>query len=299
MSKRKREGNETEEEDNHIDSETPSIVFPITVEVTMSDSPMESTDEEEMISDEEDVLDNIFRPLLFPMALRFLWARNDVMHGIEEEGARGNFTSLEYAMANRYLRAYLNTSARDASTGLLDTILGYYFRNGDMQFPSLDTLVEIIAERPCGCTLLYDRNILRSAYRHAISGTDWAFIPSCAEVDMMIEYNTLQNRWPSFDELVEFASRQLQFLTDPENFHQRDRVHVPAMNIENLPVIKGEAGHTCAVCHEEISVDQEALVLEPCKHRYHNVASDCLGGGSIRTWLGQHNFCPMCKSKVN
>ena len=252
-----------------------------------------------MVSDDEieDALDTIFRPLLMPMALRFLWAGADVRSGTETR--RGRFTVLEYAMASRYVTSYLNPAARDSSTGLLDTILGFYFRNGGSTFPTLDQLVEIVATRGCGCLLAYDEELLKSAHKWCISGGNWAFIASCEEIDIMMEYHTLQNRWPNFEEILEFSARQMQFMMDPEGFHQRDRIHVPALNVDFLPVEKGGNGDTCAICHEEITEAQEALILEPCKHRYHNSSETCLGGASIRTWLNQHNFCPMCKGKVN
>jgi len=46
----------------------------------------------------------------------------------------------------------------------------------------------------------------------------------------------------------------------------------------------------CAVCTEEISVDEEAKQL-PCNHLYHS--------GCIIPWLHRRSSCPMCRFQIN
>ncbi|KAK7243460.1 hypothetical protein RIF29_38257 [Crotalaria pallida] len=46
---------------------------------------------------------------------------------------------------------------------------------------------------------------------------------------------------------------------------------------------------SCAVCKDDVSVDDEAKIL-PCNHLYH---SDC-----ITPWLVSHDSCPLCRFRL-
>ena len=52
--------------------------------------------------------------------------------------------------------------------------------------------------------------------------------------------------------------------------------------------ILGDEGKTmCSICQEDVSIGDEVVQLEACKHWYHDL---CIG-----PWLDEHAECPMCR----
>lgn len=73
--------------------------------------------------------------------------------------------------------------------------------------------------------------------------------------------------------------------------------HPPASEeaIEGLSVVKNEVmselieRSSCSICYEGYKVEDVAVGL-PCEHVYHK---EC-----VRTWLMQHNSCPICRASI-
>ncbi|KAK4892624.1 E3 ubiquitin-protein ligase dzip3 [Elasticomyces elasticus] len=65
-------------------------------------------------------------------------------------------------------------------------------------------------------------------------------------------------------------------------------------NLQTRPIAQSDAGEEgkiedCCICACEMEVDMVVTVL-PCEHWFH---TEC-----VRTWLGEHRSCPMCRSKL-
>jgi hypothetical protein len=303
--KRSREEEETESEEPQPQQvRAANVIFPLAI-----DLEFETTEDEPINEDEDDIsmtegpddrvdelLDRIFRPMFMPLPLRLIFEH--VAQAASQSPPIQQFTALQYTMATRYVQTYINIDASFVSPNVLNLVLTHYVDSGNDEFPAWDDLLSSAEFRQCGCRSVYGAALIREIYTWSMRCSDYCFLPSCAEVDAMVEFNTLSGRWPSIAELSEYTARQAQFFQDPVQYHQRDRQHTPFIHVDGLPMIRNQPGFTCAICHDEISAEQEAIVLQPCNHRYHNSPESCLGEGSIRTWLAEHNFCPLCKTKV-
>jgi len=89
-----------------------------------------------------------------------------------------------------------------------------------------------------------------------------------------------QNQGDEFIEFVEFA---------PFDFDSI-RGSLPAAKsiVQNLPTVILK-NVICAVCQNEISLEEEAKCL-PCTHHYH--------GECILPWLEIRNTCPVCRFEL-
>lgn len=62
--------------------------------------------------------------------------------------------------------------------------------------------------------------------------------------------------------------------------------------VDNLPLVvlnKGDDNVICAVCKDEILIEEKVIQL-PCRHHYHG---DC-----IKPWLSIRNTCPVCRFEL-
>ncbi|GMP81718.1 hypothetical protein CsSME_00036336 [Camellia sinensis var. sinensis] len=67
-----------------------------------------------------------------------------------------------------------------------------------------------------------------------------------------------------------------------------------AAELEKLPKITGKElamGTECAVCLDEIEVDQPARLVPGCNHGFHLQCAD--------TWLSKNPVCPVCRAKLD
>ncbi|KAL7207405.1 hypothetical protein ACSBR1_029373 [Camellia fascicularis] len=67
-----------------------------------------------------------------------------------------------------------------------------------------------------------------------------------------------------------------------------------AAELEKLPKITGKElamGTECAVCLDEIEVDQPARLVPGCNHGFHLQCAD--------TWLSKNPICPVCRAKLD
>ncbi|GAB4828376.1 hypothetical protein Ancab_035374 [Ancistrocladus abbreviatus] len=66
-----------------------------------------------------------------------------------------------------------------------------------------------------------------------------------------------------------------------------------AAELEKLPKVSGKGlvlGTDCAVCLEEIEIEQPARLIPGCNHGFHLECAD--------TWLSKHSACPVCRAKL-
>ncbi|KAK7321820.1 hypothetical protein VNO77_32793 [Canavalia gladiata] len=65
-------------------------------------------------------------------------------------------------------------------------------------------------------------------------------------------------------------------------------------DLEKLPKITGRElvlGTECAVCLDEIGIDQPARLVPGCNHGFHMECADA--------WLSKHPLCPVCRAKLD
>ncbi|KAG8654536.1 E3 ubiquitin-protein ligase ATL23 [Manihot esculenta] len=64
--------------------------------------------------------------------------------------------------------------------------------------------------------------------------------------------------------------------------------------LDKLPKITGKElvmGTECAVCLDEIEIEQPARLVPGCNHGFHLQCAD--------TWLSKHSVCPVCRGKLD
>lgn len=200
------------------------------------------------------------------------------------------------------------------SLKIQNILLDYFYQNEEM-FPSFDTFVNLIYNNRCLCS---DRvsYIYQSFSRN--SGTEeenyiknitvdfvmlHGFYPSCNYFSYYIEFFIIHNRIPTDDELSSFIERAREFNISPEDFHQKDKLLVPTLNIDKLVVeefsnISSPVNDCCAICREDFHPQTKTIKLSPCNHLFHSNNSECLQDASIINWLHSYNFCPLCNTKI-
>nr|XP_004499306.1 E3 ubiquitin-protein ligase ATL23-like [Cicer arietinum] len=65
-------------------------------------------------------------------------------------------------------------------------------------------------------------------------------------------------------------------------------------DLQKLPTITGKdllAAPECAVCLDEIGLDQSVRVIPGCNHSFHLECAD--------TWLSRNPLCPVCRAKLD
>ena len=186
----------------------------------------------------------------------------------------------------------------DFNVNILNVVLEYYTSTNEERMPTLPILIHMLVED------LTRFHTFELPYNHIFNIVEYwvtheGFLPHPNDYEAMYEYHLLHARYPSQEELDEFTRRTIEFFLNPEAYHQHDKIHVPALNVDKIVVeLNQETGKVCCVCQDDIEINQRCLKLPPCQHIYHADAHDCLENGTIYSWLAQHNTCPMCKTKV-
>lgn len=181
-----------------------------------------------------------------------------------------------------------------------NSVLELYYATNAYELPDIDQIIDKLFENRCSCVLDYPHIYIKKVIKQCILYTGG--LPSCELYPQYIEYYVLHGRIPIDEELEEFIRRVIEYSRNPEEFHQKDKEFVPALNVDLLPVekyIKIEKEQACCICQEDFCEEQDIITLLPCKHKFHNKSEECLEGGSVLTWLEKYNYCPMCKTKVN
>ena len=181
-----------------------------------------------------------------------------------------------------------------------NAVLELYYETNAYELPDIDHIIDRLFEIRCSCVMEYPHAYVKKVIKQCILYTGG--LPSCELYPKYIEYYVLHRRIPTDEELEEFIRRVIEYSRNPEEFHQKDKEFVPALNVDLLPIekyLKSEKEQACCICQEDFCEEQEVITLLPCKHQFHNKSEECLEGGSVLTWLEKYNYCPMCKTKVN
>lgn len=163
---------------------------------------------------------------------------------------------------------------------------------------SRDEIESLFCIVDCICELPYPENDIVNIKKLYLQkqGTFYR----CAELPFVYQYFILHKDIPNEEELIEFVQNTLQFELNPEEFHQKDKVLVPTLNLDKLsPIVKDSyIDSICSLCQNEIG-NNSFFKIPPCNHIFHATKEACLGESSILDWLSTNTQCPNCKTKVS
>lgn len=169
--------------------------------------------------------------------------------------------------------------------------------DNDENLPTIEELENEFCIISCPCEVEYDPETVINIKKECLRKRGCFY--NCMQFLFVYEYYYLNRIIPTDDELQEIIQRYSDFTRDPEEFHQKDKVHVPVLNLDKLsPIVKDTyINENCSLCQEEIG-SSSFYKLPPCNHLFHACAEKCLGTSTIMNWLSKNNFCPNCKTKV-
>lgn len=205
----------------------------------------------------------------------------------------------DYGNAKKYFIENIkkNKSCDYVSIALLNILLDFK-KDHRQTFPTTEQVVEMVFNMRCQCVYFSSESSIKLLISDYIS--ERSDVPNCRDYSTLLEFHILHKRLPSDEELEEYTRRTMNFFINPEEFYQKDKVHVPTLNIDKLPVTQydGKSCSTCSLCQEDFTEKQNVIILQPCGHHFHYDKIDCLDTANIITWLEQNNFCPLCKTKI-
>jgi hypothetical protein len=163
--------------------------------------------------------------------------------------------------------------------------------------PIKEQFEEAIGSPTCMCEFQYDTQILKMVKLDRLS--KFGMLYTCEELIFVIQYYTLNKTIPTDEELLEYIRNNIEFENDPEQFHQKDKIHVPTLNLDKLsPIIKDtKVEEYCSLCQEQIG-NNAFYKLPNCHHLFHASKEHCLEESCIIDWLSKHKYCPNCKTEV-
>jgi hypothetical protein len=217
-----------------------------------------------------------------------------------------SFSSEDYELALTYFNHIIHEDEADfivdynanVCVNVLNLLLEYWMEHERESFPDYEYVVnQVCRELMRSFHIDFEQEDLFDIVDHYLH--IWGFLPAPMELQHVYEFFTFNGEYPTYTQLQEMNQRALAFFTNPELYHQQDKIHVPALHIDKIERVKNtEQNVVCCICQEEIQLEQTIIRLPPCNHTYHVEANECLGDGSILTWLAENNTCPMCKRKV-
>lgn len=121
-------------------------------------------------------------------------------------------------------------------------------------------------------------------------------IPVCTYVSINLEFYRQEGRIATYEELSNYINNLYRVETDPEQFHQEEKLRFPTPNLDKLHPVKCCKEDNCGLCMDEIKKDQECFQLN-CGHIFHSDSDSCIGN-TIKKWLSENKSCPLCKREV-
>ena len=214
------------------------------------------------------------------------------------------FEDEQYHDINSYFCSIIRpaTIHNEPSASLLNLMLDIYIKQlHEERYPTLDEIVDEMFTYRCVCLYFLPETDLRLLLKEYV--LEKCDIPKCSDCHILIQYFILHKTLPSESQLSEFILRTLNFIQSPEEYHQQDKIRVPTLCIDQLPITTitpsiVEQDRCCPLCQTDFELDQKIITLLPCNHMFHHTNQDCLENSSIITWLNENNYCPMCKTQV-
>ena len=179
---------------------------------------------------------------------------------------------------------------------LLNIMLDYYFEH-ELEWPTKEQIVKSIFDQDELILEQYDRgDIDEMLYYYVFSE---AVIPLVSSVEHILEYYHLMNVFPNEEQLSLYIYNNHRFNVNPEEYHANDKIHVPVLNIDRLPIsIHRGDSIPCSLCQCDIIEGEDKVEIQPCGHLFHAREKNCLEEASIFKWFETESLCPLCKVKV-
>jgi len=178
---------------------------------------------------------------------------------------------------------------------ILHTIIDHINEDENNEFPSLSILQEELCSVSCVCEVQYDEENIIDMKKHYMM-TEGRIIRNCLEEEIIIEFYTINKKYPTRDEIKEYYQNSVEFERDPVEYFNSDKVDRPSTILSD-DIIKEPTepiNENCSICYEQIN--QSKYYELPCKHMFHINKEDCLGEACIVEWFEKNNFCPNCKT---
>ena len=220
---------------------------------------------------------------------------------LRDEWMEMNKSRLGTILRHQDFESYINSP----SIKILNILLDFFYKNDEM-FPQLDMFYNLIYNDRCICSNRFNTTQSNIELIKKIV-IDFVLLysnyPNCNYYSFYIEFYILHNRIPLDEELEVFLNRVREFEISPEDFHQKDKLFVPTLNIDKLKnldfgLVENPVNDCCAICRDEFEEKTQVIKLEPCNHLFHFKNDQCLQDASIFNWIQSYNFCPLCKSKI-
>jgi len=223
------------------------------------------------------------------------------------------YSSEEYSFArDEFKKLAESCEAREmqeVSTKMLNAMIDFYYDHDCEEWPLKQDIVQRVREMPCGCIFAFTGRQTQSCFQmfEEEEITDLLYyylfskgrVPRCEEIRPILEYNTLMSEYPSPEQLQEYILNTFSFYSNPEDYHQQDKMHVPVSHPERIPVVCHVGDPIgCGICQSDIIESQDKIQLPKCNHSFHAHSADCLESASIYTWFQSESTCPLCKEKV-
>jgi len=205
-----------------------------------------------------------------------------------------DFDACDYELARMYFSTQTGATLKDREI-LLYIIMNYKENNNT--FPSIKEIEENFCRLSCLCEYNYPEQKVIEMKKHLLY--KYGRKPkNCVEVENLMEYELLNKRFPSEEELIEYTNNRLRFNYDPEEYYKEDKVEKPAKNFSEAMVKYPieEIKENCSICFEEIK--NKPYYQISCTHMFHANKEDCLGEASIVDWFKKNDYCPNCKHTI-
>jgi len=178
-----------------------------------------------------------------------------------------------------------------------DTEIINYISSQDITTLTTDYVISQFCFVNCICEVNYQDDYICEIKKKCLY-TRGRFY-TCLQLPLVYEYYLLHKDIPSDEKLTEIIERTYEFERNPEEFHEKDKILVPTLNLDKLsPIVKDTpVDENCSLCQSVIST-KPFYKIPPCNHLFHADAEDCLGESTIINWLSNHKQCPNCKTIV-
>jgi len=205
------------------------------------------------------------------------------------------FTTFSFESYSKAMEWFYKNYNIDLFDGLVLSYLQDKFENNEI--PLKEDLENYFSKPTCLCEDQYDPEALKTLKIEYLRR--YGTLLSCTELNYAVQFYTLNKSVPTLEELRDYISNILEFDNDPEEFHKKDKIHVPTSNLDKLsPIIKDTSVEEfCSLCQEQIGFNA-FYKLPQCNHLFHANKEKCLEDSCIIDWLSKHKFCPNCKTEV-
>ena len=153
-----------------------------------------------------------------------------------------------------------------------------------------------LRRRPCLCLFFFDPTVLVPFIVHCLKILKRDI--TCLEVEAAYQHSCLHNgAFPNIIELHVLSNNLALLASNPEAYHEENKVVVSTPNVEDLPQTLATHVSECVLCQDEILPNQKTFHVPCCNQTFHADPLQCVGG-TVKDWLKTSRSCPLCKKDV-